>query len=176
MRYLEGPSLGFDDVRARLSFFLTVPERKPRTLCCCQPVASIKSSMLAPWGWFNSCKICACFVTRESLERAVAGFGFRLESAVFCCLADAFITPVFRRSSCGGLDFSLGWVVFVVIWAPWVRSATTGARTTQSPAFREASPYEVGRPSAAVCHRTNACFREEVQANETRFPGTLRSD
>src|ERR1035437_10288742 len=36
------------------SFFLIEPEIAPRTECACQPVAFIRSSTLAPFGWRNS--------------------------------------------------------------------------------------------------------------------------
>jgi hypothetical protein len=48
MRYRRNCPSDLEDVRARPSFFLTVPARKPRTLCCCQSVASIISGMVAP--------------------------------------------------------------------------------------------------------------------------------
>ena len=39
-----------DAVAADIATQLTVPAMKPRTLCCCQFVACIMSSMLAPSG------------------------------------------------------------------------------------------------------------------------------
>jgi hypothetical protein len=38
----------FEVVSEKPSFFFTVPAKNPRTLCCCQSVACIISSMLAP--------------------------------------------------------------------------------------------------------------------------------
>jgi hypothetical protein len=35
------------------SYLFTVPPRNPRTLCCCQSVACIISSMLAPSDWLS---------------------------------------------------------------------------------------------------------------------------
>jgi hypothetical protein len=32
------------------SFFRATPAKKPRTECCCQPVAFMIAAMVAPWG------------------------------------------------------------------------------------------------------------------------------
>src|SRR6202521_4780867 len=61
------PSLGFNDVKEKPSFFFTVPARNPRTLCCCQPVACIISSMLAPSDWLSRVSTRSCLVTRSAL-------------------------------------------------------------------------------------------------------------
>src|ERR1700732_5642183 len=48
------------------SFFFTVPARNPRTLCCCQSVACIISSMLAPSDWVSRVSTRSCLVTRST--------------------------------------------------------------------------------------------------------------
>lgn len=61
------------EIRERPSFFLTVPERKPRTLCLCQLVACISSIRLAPSLTFKRAKTRARFVGRiiGSIETAL---------------------------------------------------------------------------------------------------------
>src|ERR1700730_8740744 len=59
--------LGFTDVSEKPSFFFTAPARNPPTLCCCQSVARIISSMLAPTGWLSSVSTRSCLVTRPTL-------------------------------------------------------------------------------------------------------------
>jgi hypothetical protein len=58
--------LGLDDVSGKPSFLFTVPARNPRTLCCCQSVACINSSMLAPFCWLSSVSTRSCLVTRAT--------------------------------------------------------------------------------------------------------------
>jgi hypothetical protein len=60
-------------VREKPSFFFTVPAKNPRTLCCCQSVACIISSMLAPSGWFSRVSTRSCLVTRSPLESSDVG-------------------------------------------------------------------------------------------------------
>src|SRR6202043_3649970 len=63
--------LGFKDVSEKPSFLFTVPARNPRTLCCCQPVACIISSMLAPSDWLSRVSTRSCLVTRSALGSTV---------------------------------------------------------------------------------------------------------
>src|ERR1700726_1971810 len=58
--------LGFKDVSEKPSFLFTVPARNPRTLCCCQSVAWIISSMLAPSDWLSKVSTRSCLVTRST--------------------------------------------------------------------------------------------------------------
>ncbi|MFZ3325006.1 MAG: hypothetical protein WA231_03550 [Methylocella sp.] len=53
-----------------------------------------------------------------------------------------------------------------IVWAPLVRGAGIDARTTQSPAHREASPQRVGgRAGQPTDAHNNASFAAEVQTN-----------
>src|SRR3990172_8979661 len=62
------------DSRLRPSFFRTVPARKPRTECDCQPVARIIESMVAPAGPRSIAITRACLVSgRCWLLDAMAG-------------------------------------------------------------------------------------------------------
>ena len=62
MRYRRGFSFGISDTRVKPSFFLTAPARKPRTLCCCQPVAACSSSIVAPSCRPSRSRQVCCFV------------------------------------------------------------------------------------------------------------------
>src|ERR1700730_8522556 len=53
----------------RTSFSVTA--RNPRTLCCCQSVACIISSMLAPSGWLHSVSTRSCLVTRSTFGLSI---------------------------------------------------------------------------------------------------------
>src|ERR1700732_2938608 len=60
-----------------------------------------------------------------------------------------------------------------IVWAPLVRGAGIDARTTQSPAHREASPEcFTGWPCPPAGTHSNASFAAEVQSIfEPRHPG-----
>src|SRR3954452_3597632 len=57
----------FSDTRFSLSFFLTTPAKKPRTECCCQPVAFIMAARVVPLGSQS------IFSTVDCLEDEAAG-------------------------------------------------------------------------------------------------------
>src|SRR3979409_1537648 len=57
----------FEVVSEKPSFFFTVPARNPRTLCCCQSVACIIPSILAPSNWLSRASTRSCLVTRSAL-------------------------------------------------------------------------------------------------------------
>ena len=88
MRYRRGPASGFSDRSVRPSFFFTAPARKPRTLCCCQPVAACSSSIVAPSGRLSRSRQVCCFVCLPVadlvlLRAAITGF-------LRVCRLDAF--------------------------------------------------------------------------------------
>src|SRR6202795_2059734 len=153
--------LGFTDVSGKPSFLFTVPARNPRTLCCCQSVAWIISSMLAPSDWLSSVSTRSCLVTRttfgssaflSALAAATRSAFDSTDRVGFLALAAGDVT--LRRDAVfvGALPF-LGAGLFVyrdfmervdIVWAPLVRGAELDARTTHSPANREASPLMGG--------------------------------
>src|SRR6266566_8861138 len=53
------PSI-FSETNGSFSFLRTVPARKPRTECCCQPVALTRASRLAPSGRRSNTKTLSC--------------------------------------------------------------------------------------------------------------------
>src|SRR2546430_11301336 len=54
--------LAFSDVSVKPSFFRTTPARKPRTECCCHPVAVMIAAIVAPAGVRSIARIRACLV------------------------------------------------------------------------------------------------------------------
>src|SRR6187551_3082917 len=54
------------ETRLRFSRLRTTPARKPRTECCCHPVAFINASMLAPVGARSNSTALDCLVPERS--------------------------------------------------------------------------------------------------------------
>ncbi len=109
---------------ARPSFFFTAPARKPRTLCFCQPVASSRSSIVAPSRRPSRSRHVCCLVCL----RAAGLVPLRMPTAPFLrgCHFGAFVVPAaffaFERRwrlagstgsailvSSTGLDLAIGW-------------------------------------------------------------------
>src|SRR5215208_2404608 len=67
---MREPSIFFES-RFNFSFLRTTPARKPRTECCCQPVAFIIAAMVAPSGDRSM------VITRDCFEPATAFLLFR---------------------------------------------------------------------------------------------------
>src|SRR4249919_2655741 len=59
--------------QGQASFLRTTPAKKPRTECCCQPVAFMTAAMVAPLGPCNMAITLACFDPAHVAARA----GFR---------------------------------------------------------------------------------------------------
>src|ERR1700738_4081605 len=96
----------------------TTPARKPRTECCCQPVAFIIAAIVAPGG---DCNIA---MTRDCFER-VSGL-LALGSAV-CCAA-------FAAGTGAGQDIAGRFLADLDIEI--LRSVRGGPRTTEAPPRR----------------------------------------
>src|SRR5712691_2115163 len=79
-RYMR-PPLVFSDVSVKPSFLRTVPAKKPRTECCCHPVAFMIALMVAPCGRRSMAMILSCFEFvrpfREVPAWPARPFGFR---------------------------------------------------------------------------------------------------
>src|SRR6188472_2429386 len=71
---MRSPS-DFSDTRWRSSFFLTTPAKKPRTECCCQPVAFMIAAIVAPLGSYNIFSTIDCLDDEEAGGFDVAAFG-----------------------------------------------------------------------------------------------------
>ena len=142
MRYRRDPASDFSDRSVSPSFFFTAPARKPRTLCCCQPVATCSSSIVAPSGRLSRSRQVCCFVC------------FPLASLVSATSADALPARLWisRFRSCASfLLTSIGagaWAARLRRFSSRQQDATwplggppvgqprlmRGAPTTQSPA------------------------------------------
>jgi hypothetical protein len=70
-RYLAAPSLTVTRDNGRPNFLRTTPDKKPRTLCACQPVTAPISSIEAPPSWWSSAS------TLAALEVAFGDSGLR---------------------------------------------------------------------------------------------------
>src|SRR5260370_2139619 len=81
-RYTRVPSTFFEP-SVSLRRLRTTPARKPRTECCCQPVACIMAAIVAPAG------DCSMAMTRDCFEPRSAFLP--LASTVPCC--EAFAAP-----------------------------------------------------------------------------------
>jgi hypothetical protein len=58
---MRSPS-AFSDVSVKPSFPRTTPAKKPRTECCCQPVAFMMAAIVAPLGCLSRVRITSCLV------------------------------------------------------------------------------------------------------------------
>src|SRR5215470_9939470 len=69
-RYMRSPS-AFSDVSAKPSFLRTTPAKKPRTECCCHPVAFMIAAIVVPLGCLSSPTTVSCLVARRLEPEAV---------------------------------------------------------------------------------------------------------
>ena len=73
-RYMRSPS-AFSDVSVKPSFLRTTPAKKPRTECCCHPVAFMIAAIVAPLGCLSSPRTVSCLVPpRAEPEAAFSSF------------------------------------------------------------------------------------------------------
>src|SRR5450759_24892 len=52
----------FSDIRVKPSFLRTTAAKKPRTECCCQPVAFMMAAIVVPSGCLSRARIASCLV------------------------------------------------------------------------------------------------------------------
>ena len=90
----------------------TVPAKKPRTECCCQPVAFMMAATVVPSGWPRRSRIVCCFVVVFGAE-APSG---RLRLAV-SCFAPAFAEARAELRSLAFWGPTVGCFTPVVAWA-----------------------------------------------------------
>jgi hypothetical protein len=81
-RYMRSPS-AFSDASVKPSFLRTTPVKKPRTECCCHPVAFMIAAIVVPLGCLSSPRTVSCLV----LPRLEPEATFPLLAAFFACLA-----------------------------------------------------------------------------------------
>jgi hypothetical protein len=166
--YRRGSPSTLDEVSVKPSFFLTVPARKPRTLCCCQLVASMSSGMVVPSARFSSCRSTACFVMRAPTG-CCAGGALRLPRAVVFAArsrVDAALFPGARREVADRLVSADLLVELVgMASAPWLSERRHWRSHHPKPRVPRGEPRVVGLGSYAPTDtRTNAWFGGEVQS------------
>src|SRR5882724_1147803 len=86
---MRSPS-AFSDVSVKPSFLRTTPAKKPRTECCCQPVAFMIATIVVPLGCLSRPRTVSCLVPPR-VEPEVTFFSFtgffaRLAGATFALL------------------------------------------------------------------------------------------
>src|SRR6516225_7736817 len=86
---MRAPSI-FCDVSVKPSFLRTTAAKKPRTECCCHPVAFMMAAIVVPLGWLSSLRTVSCLVPPRVEPEATfplfAGFFERLVGATFILL------------------------------------------------------------------------------------------
>src|SRR6266478_4682457 len=94
---MRSPS-AFSDVSVKPSFLRITPAKKPRTECCCQPVAFMIAGIVAPLGWLSSAMMVAFLeLACGAPPRTVlvsAGF---LPGLLPICRAADFLVVLLRR-------------------------------------------------------------------------------
>src|SRR6202040_1541376 len=68
----------FSDISVKPSFLRTTPAKKPRTECCCQPVAFMMAAIVVPFGCLSRARTASCLVPlRVERKGMVPGFAGR---------------------------------------------------------------------------------------------------
>lgn len=145
------------------SFLFTVPARKPRTLCCCQFVAFMISSMLAPSARVSKVRTRSCLVVLSvaDLLQTVGTGAFR-DFVGIGALAAASLT----RRSCGfGPVFRARPGFFMAVMTMGSLDARTASALPKAPLT---AGHRVCAEDQAAHTHTSACFPQEVQS---RFLG-----
>src|SRR5437899_1020586 len=85
---MRSPS-AFSDVSVKPSFLRTTPAKKPRTECCCHPVAFMIATIVVPLGCLSRLRTASCLVRPRIEAEAFSileGFFARLAGATFILL------------------------------------------------------------------------------------------
>src|SRR5438309_8837862 len=92
-RYIRSPS-ALSDVNVKPSLLRTTPAKKPRTECCCHPVAFMMAAIVVPWGCLSRASTASCLVPPrvepETIFRGFAGFLARLTRLLAVLRCDIF--------------------------------------------------------------------------------------
>src|SRR5258705_12975274 len=95
---MRSPS-AFSDVSVKPSFLRTTPAKKPRTECCCHPVAFMIAAIVVPLGSLSRPRTVSCLVPPrvepEANFSCFAGFFVRLAGAAFL-LVDVLRCDIFQ--------------------------------------------------------------------------------
>ena len=74
-RYMRLPS-AFSDISVKPSFLRTTPAKKPRTECCCHPVAFMIAAIVVPLVCLSSPRTVSCLVPPRVVVRSVIDVRF----------------------------------------------------------------------------------------------------
>jgi|SRR5262245_16620515 len=98
----------FSDVSIKPSFLRTTAAKKPRTECCCHPVAFMIAAIVAPLGCLRSPTTVSCLVSLwvepEPTFSSFAGFFARLAGAIFALLGVLRGDILEILLGCGGIS------------------------------------------------------------------------
>src|SRR5208282_377793 len=101
---MRSPS-AFSDVSVKPSFLRTTPAKKPRTECCCQPVAFMMAAIVAPFGCLSRVRTASCLVPPRLEDEAVlpgfASLFARLLARASLVLLDVLLCDIFGSLSVG---------------------------------------------------------------------------
>ena len=129
---LDGFRLGLVDDK----LLVLTPAKKPRTECCCQPVAFMIAAMAVPFGRRNIASTASCLEDEGAGAFAEAAFVAAAPGAVSgfdwagpFALAALFAARDDLRTGLADLDFDL----LVAIWLSLVSATASGAATDTSP-------------------------------------------
>src|SRR6266478_3195365 len=125
----------FSETRLRSSFFLTTPAKKPRTECCCQPVAFMIAAIVVPFGSYSIFSTADCLDDEDAGDFADAAFvaaalvavGF--DRAGTLLLAGRFTLRDDLRAVFADFDFDL----LVAIWFSLGSTTASCAATDPTP-------------------------------------------
>src|SRR5262249_11197513 len=78
------------DSSVRPSFLRITPAKKPRTECCCHPVACMIAAIVAPLGWLSNAITSACLEFGRVVEADL------VVAATFCRRPGGFLDLVLR--------------------------------------------------------------------------------
>jgi len=114
---VRSPFSPFSETTVSPSFLPTVPDRKPRIECACQPVAFIRSFSVAPSERFSKSRILAVLLPSRAARAFPAPLGAFLAGLAF--LADLLLAgdTGARRGATGAFLFGFGLPPFAVAGA-----------------------------------------------------------
>src|ERR1700730_15838658 len=91
------------DIRVKPSFLRTTPAKKPRTECCCQPVAFMMAAIVVPLGCLSRARMASCLVSRR-VEAAGMFPGFAALFAPLLARANLVFVGVLLSDICGSFS------------------------------------------------------------------------
>jgi hypothetical protein len=143
---------------------LTTPARKPRTECCCQPVAFVISATVVPLGWRSMPRTVSCFVDGRLVVRggfaSVRGRGS--DGAAFPgarVIVDGFLLREVVAERFAGFAF-----LRVAIGPSWCLTTASSAATDTSPHLWRARGRALGFKRAGYRGNTRS-FRRRCRAD-----------